>query len=285
MRRQNRTLTKKELECAVKVHVSHFDASLLTREKEEEAIDVLADAFKDNPKFAWVEGLEVNDPDKDQKKYNFSRCLQAYANHRVLNGKRGVAVGARDEHGELIGCMTLVPSSCSRERRIDNIAANARLGTTPMEKTEEYCPDSRQRLEAMGELPKLRDQHMANARRWLCLQSIGIRPEARGKGHARELLRLLTKTADSLLVPVYVEADSKNDESMYKKFGFRTVETVHAHVAGDKSSTGDLTLYLMRRNPRYAHRRVSCAQMAGAEIKFEKARISRRIRFETVPAS
>ncbi|KAL7539274.1 hypothetical protein ACHAWF_006361 [Thalassiosira exigua] len=277
---------QKELECAFKSNMSRFDVSLLTQEDEEDALDVLAVAFKDDPKFAWVDCLEESDPDKDQKKYNFSRCLQAYSNHRVLNGKRGVALGARDEHGELIGCMTLVPSSCSRERIVDNIAANVRLGTTPMEKTEEYCPDSRRRLEAIGKLPKRRDQHMSDAHRWICLQSIGIRPEDRGKGYARELLRLLTKTADSLLVPVYVEADSKNDESMYKKFGFRTVETVHAHVAGDKSPTSNLTLYLMRRNPRYAHRRVSCAQMTGAENKYyERAHISSRIRFETVPAS
>mmetsp|Transcript_31558 Transcript_31558/g.66385 ORF Transcript_31558/g.66385 Transcript_31558/m.66385 type:complete len:93 (+) Transcript_31558:3-281(+) len=90
---------------------------------------------------------------------------------------------------------------------------------------------------------------MEGTKRWIHLQSIGVLSDQHGKGYGKKMLQLLAQTANSLHASIYLETDSENNESMYKHFGFHTVEKVNLCVSGDGSPTADCTCYLMRKDP------------------------------------
>ena len=80
---------------------------------ENDVNDVVADVFKDDPMMKWVAGLEEDDPEKEKKMTSLECFLFKFINHRIMSGKRGIALGVRGQH-ELIGCATVVPSSARR---------------------------------------------------------------------------------------------------------------------------------------------------------------------------
>lgn len=244
-------LSKQELNKALNNHLYGSDISFLSKSDEDYALDVLADAFKDDHLFSWFAGLEEDDPERDQKMFRLGRILNAHVNHRFFSGSRGVALGVRTTES-LVGCMTLAPSSCARERTVDHIIAMIKYGAPPMYKSKEksqYGPYSQKRTEKLNVLIKKRKRNMKGTKRWIHLQSIGVRSDHHGKGYGKKMLQLLTQTANSLNASIYLETDSENNESMYKHFGFHTVEKVNLCVSGDESPTANFTMYLMRKDP------------------------------------
>ncbi len=111
-----------------------------------------------------------------------------------------------------------------------------------------FGPNSIKRLEAYSLLEKRRKAHMKYTKRWIYLQSIGVRSDQRGKGHGKKLLTMLFDTADALKVPVYLETESKSNEDMYKYFGFKTIEELDLVASKDESPTARLKMYLMKRD-------------------------------------
>lgn len=69
-----------------------------------------------------------------------------------------------------------------------------------------------------------------------------------GRGMVKMLL-MINKVADMLNVPIYLETESKQNESMYQHFGYDTVEVLRLCAKGDESPTVVLPMYLMKRNP------------------------------------
>jgi len=244
-------LSKRELNKALNTHLYDSDISFLSKPEEDYALDILADAFKDDPMFSWMAGLEEDDPERDQKMYKLCRILNAYVNHRYFTGSRGVALGVRTTES-LVGCMTLAPSSCSKERTVDHIIAMIKYGAPPMYKSKEkskYGPYSLQRMQKLNVLLEKRKDHMKGTKRWIQLQSIGVRSEQQWKGYGKKMLQLLTQTANSLNASIYLETDSESNESLYKHFGFHTVEKVNLCVLGDDSPTANFTVFCMRKDP------------------------------------
>ena len=121
------------------------------------------------------------------------------------------------------------------------------LPPTHSRKTKgDYCENARKRLDALNLLVKKKANHMKDETRWLYLPGIGVHPSHQGKGHGTRMLKLLNEVSASLGTPVYLETESEGHESMYKRFGYRTLEKVDLSVPGDPSS---LRMYLMRRDP------------------------------------
>ena len=242
-------LSKDELRKALGDRLYGSSVLFLSPIDENDVNDVVADAFKDDPMMKWVAGLEEDDAEKEKKMTSLECFLFKFINHRIMSGKRGIALGVRGQH-ELIGCATVVPSSCSKEGMFDDIISIIKFGLPPMYKSKrEFCPTSGQRLECLTVLRKMRRKNMNDVKRWIHVQTIGVRCDHHGKGHGKRMLELLNRTADSLRVPLYLETHSQSKEAMYKRFGYRTVENVNLQVAGDKSSTANFTMYLMRRDP------------------------------------
>lgn len=244
-------LSKQELYGALETDLANADVSFLAKSDEDDALDVFANAFKEDKMFTWVAQLDNDDPNRDQKMLTLSRNLHVYANHRLIVRTRGVALEVRDRNNDLVGCMAIAPSSCANERMIDSIAAWRIGGWPPMYKSKaEYGPFARQRLEKLQMLKGLRNKHMKDTKKWIYLQTIGVHPDQHGKGYGKKMLQLLNQTADSLNVPIYLETDTPKNESMYKHFGYATVEELNMCVPGDTSPTANFKGYLMRRNPK-----------------------------------
>ena len=98
---------------------------------------------------------------------------------------------------------------------------------------------------------KLRHTHMVDSPKWIYLQTIGVLMEQQGgKGkYGSRMLRFLQRVATTMNVPVYLETESKENESMYQHFGFETLEKVELSVPGDERDDAILLMYLMRWTP------------------------------------
>ena len=58
--------------------------SFLSPSDEDDALDLLANSFEDDPMFTWVAGLENNDPDKQSKMFALVRNMQAFVEETPL---------------------------------------------------------------------------------------------------------------------------------------------------------------------------------------------------------
>ena len=242
-----RKLSKQELNDALK-KISMEETVLLNTSDSDDSLDVLAKAFFEDPMFCWVAELEDRDPNKAEMQYELNKYMHAWVNHRLINGSRGRAVGIRDAENELVGCMTVAPSCCAKERLLDTLVNIVKLGSPPMAKHKgKYGPHSQKRLESLSIVDKARAKHMKGEGRWIYLQSIGVRPSEHGKGHGKKMLQLLCKTADSLHASIYLETESTALQSMYQHFGFDTLEELAITAPNDNSSTARFTMYLMER--------------------------------------
>lgn len=251
-------LSKQELNTALsaQLHSTNIRAtneiSSLSSSNKNEALDVLADAFMEDPMVNWVAGISSDDDsNKKQNIHHLCRYMMAFVNNRLINGKRGVALGIRQEStNELVGCMTLVPSRYSNSSTLEDFISVLQCGVPPMYRSKDkYCPTSHKRLEALEKIPKARKRLMKGVKRYVYLQTIGVASaHQKGKGYGSKLLRLLNQTADSLGVAVYLETESKENEGLYQHFGYQTLETMELSVKGDTSDDAVLTMYLMRRD-------------------------------------
>ena len=100
-----------------------------------DALDVLATAFMQEHLSCWISELDDNDPDWSEKRCHLNKYMHAWVNHRPINGNRGrVIVGVRNAETELVGCMTVAPSCCAKERLLDTLVNIVKLGSPPMAK-------------------------------------------------------------------------------------------------------------------------------------------------------
>lgn len=248
-----RKLSKKELNGAIIANQAKAaNITFLNKEDEDAMVRVYADAFTNDPMWLWVAGLDDDDPKRNEKMYNLARYMLTFISIRFLNGRAGAVLGVKDgQSGELVGCMSVCPSSCSPETFLGTISGIIRLGMPPMYKKKEkkeYCPMSAKRLELLDKLKKARRKHTKKTPKYIYLQSIGVLSAQHGKGYGGKLLRTLTKAADSLGVPIYLETEAPELESMYQHFGFRTVERMVLKVPGDTRTDACHTMYLMLRD-------------------------------------
>jgi len=247
-------LSKQELSDALRDNLNDGeDISLLSKSDRDDALNVFTDAFKEDPMIAWVAGLEEDDPETDRKMRRLGKSMITYVNHRFISGGRGVLLGIRDPADEeLVGCMTVAPSSSADERTIDLAMAMIKNGPPPNYKAGEksnYGPHSTKRMEELNVLGKKRKGLMKDGERWIYLQTIGVLSGRHGKGYGKRMLKLLFRTADRLDVPIYLETESEENEALYQHFGFRTLERPVLCAKGDDSPTSNLKMYLMRKDP------------------------------------
>ena len=95
---------------------------------------------------------------------------------------------------------------------IDSLVATIKYGILPMYKSKEkewYGTHSRKRLESLNVAGKHQRKNMKDTKRWIYLQGIGVRPEQHGKGYGKRMLQLLTRTADSIGVSLYLETGAE----------------------------------------------------------------------------
>ena len=78
----------------------------------------------------------------------------------------------------------------AKERLIDTIKSIIKLGAPPIHKSKKtgkcYGTHSKVRLDSLGILPKARVKHTRNVKRWIYIQTIGVRTDEHGKGHGKK---------------------------------------------------------------------------------------------------
>eukprot|EP00581_Thalassiosira_minuscula_P029421 CAMPEP_0183784808 /NCGR_PEP_ID=MMETSP0739-20130205/66178_1 /TAXON_ID=385413 /ORGANISM="Thalassiosira miniscula, Strain CCMP1093" /LENGTH=258 /DNA_ID=CAMNT_0026028793 /DNA_START=58 /DNA_END=834 /DNA_ORIENTATION=+ len=250
-------LSKKELQTALQSRLGNETSlSLLSKSDEDEALDLLTEAFLDDPMSVWVAALDEtkSDPGKDDKMRRLVRYMQAWVNCRLISGSRGAAYGIRSSANgkELVGFMSVAPCSCVKEGMFETLMTLIKIGSPPTyssKKKGNYGPSAQKRLERLEELHKARAEKMKDTNRWIYIQTFGVSPEQQGKGHGKKLMQVILECAESLGASVYLETESEKNQSMYHHFGFRTLEKLDISVPGDDSSTSHLTNWLMRKDP------------------------------------
>ena len=81
---------------------------------------------------------------------------------------------------------------------------------------------------------------------YIYVQTLGVKNIFQGKGYGGLLLRLLLDISRSMKVGLYLETESESNESLYKHFGFQTLETMELQ-GKDDTTDAKLKMWLMYR--------------------------------------
>ena len=79
---------------------------------------------------------------------------------------------------------------------------------------------------------------------YLLIESVGVLSAHRGRGLGGRLLRTALRAADALSVPTILYTESRENERMYERFGFRTVKVWELDAEGTPTTQ---MMYLMLR--------------------------------------
>ena len=249
-------LSKDELKAAFSRQLQEGDKGIVFLDKsdEKEALNVFADAFQEDPLMAWIAGLDDSDPQSKDAVVELGTYVMAHAANRVIRGERGCALGIQDEESRLAGIIALKSAHCDSNvsQVFDDLVSTARLGMIPIPEGKGDPSLPAKRFNAFIEkISTSRKEHMSDTNKWVYLQAIAVRTTHQGGPgkYGAKMLRLMNSVADTEGLPIYLETESLNNESMYAHFGFRTVEEANVSVPGDERSDAVFKLYLMRRDP------------------------------------
>ena len=222
---------------------------MLIKKVQSKLLQTPSKLFKEDPYFVWVADFQqgTTTADKEKTMIKMNKYLFNVSFH-VYPGQLPLVI---TENNQVVASMNICPSSSHEESFLQMIMAMFKFGLPPMHKSKEkknFGPNSIKRLEAYSLLERRRKAHMKCTKRWIYLQSIGVRSDQRGKGYGKKLLTMLFDAADALKVPVYLETESKSNENMYKYFGFKTIEELDLVAPKDESHTARLKMYLMKRD-------------------------------------
>jgi len=216
-------------------------------------IDIFAEAFLEDPMATYVSGLDGLDIDPTNKRERQTKCNKSFmhwVNRPILVRNKGVALGIQ-ENGELVGAMTLVPGGTKTDGFFDVVTTLFATGPPPFYTSEKtnYAPFADKRLESLGELTKRKNELMKD-KDYIYVQTIGVKSAFQGKGYGGMMLKLLLDISRSMHVELYLETESESNESLYKHFGFRTLETLELQGEGD-TTNAKFKGWLMHRPPAY----------------------------------
>jgi len=211
---------------------------------EGEMLDIFAESFLNDPMTTWVTGLTDDNERKAELQFIFNRSIMGWANRPILVRKKGIVVGIRTDKSKMVGAVSIMPSKYGNFTFLDILSNIFNIGAPPVYTSDKinYDVDAAKRFDCLNTLEKKRKHIMKNYKDYLYIQTIGVLGAYQGKGYGGKLLRALLLAADSIQMPLYLETESEENESLYQHFGFKTIENVILSV--DESS---LKMYLMKR--------------------------------------
>ncbi len=187
-----------------------------------QAVDVLVDAFKDDPVYnAIFEGAQP------EQRRAFSEtplryCMKYGQVCAPSNALEGVAGWVGGKHSEMTPWRMLVSGA---------IWSGFKMGG-------EYS----QRVgKVFRQIEEDRKNHMGD-RPYMYLFFIGVAGEHQGKGYGRVLLDEVIRVAEEDRLPVYLETETTKNVQLYEHFGFEVIEKVDLPLI-------DLPMWKMVRNP------------------------------------
>jgi len=226
----------------------------LDKNDEQEMLHVFAESFLEDPLMKWIAGLDdAGLVDKEKKKelhYKLNRTVLGGVNRPILVSKKGIVLGAKTIDGKtLVGTMSLMPGQYNNDSFSDCFLNMIFLDTPPLYTKEEknYGPMGDKRLDSISQFLNRRPDLMKNTySNYVYIQMIGVLSSHQGKGLGGKLLRAILNAADSVNVSLYLETESKENESLYQHFGFYTAEVLELTADGTPTKQ---PMYLMIRRP------------------------------------
>ena len=273
-------LKQKELAAALSdLTISNENGTTFLTKKQdsEELVEVLADAFVQDPLFAWMSHLSASESSPNNTstiavsgtttplpapppEIDHRRKLLLHMNQYffrmigALTLKHGTVMGVKDKEGSIRGVMcVLAPAAARKSYNLNWIFYAIRRGLPPTHASStksDYGKMAAKRMDTLFPITmKRRKELMKTYTKWIYLEAFGVHSSHQGQGVGARLLRSLISAADSLHAHVYLETESTGNEALYKHLGFRTVELLQLHVPGDVSEDAKFTIYLMIRDP------------------------------------
>lgn len=247
-------LSREDLYSALEYSIdSNDEIDFLNSHHYGETLEIFADSFQNDPLMKWFEGGGNVQSTESKRTKEMIKSLFPYTYRATLVRKKGIVLGVKEikDASTYSGAMVLKPSGAVHNSFVDNMSAFFATGPPMMYRPKDkdkFGPMAIKRLEKAAILEKKRDQIMESINeKYIYIQTIGVLTSHQGKGLGGKLLNMIILTAEKLGVPLYLETESKENESLYKHFNFKTHETYDLNVDGDKSDDATLTMYLMVR--------------------------------------
>jgi ribosomal protein S18 acetylase RimI-like enzyme len=192
------------------------DVRRASREEAGAIAAPLADAFFDDPVFAWMT------PDEARRGSVLSSFFTLFAETLLLYDESYLAAGGDGSAIWVPPGRPAVPEA-STDAFVDQLALIA-------------GPDGERLFEVMS----LVDEHHPHGSLYF-LQFLGVFRSRQGRGIGSALLSDMLWRCDGEGVPAYLDATSPRNEALYERHGFR--------VIGEFAPVGGPTLRQMRREP------------------------------------
>jgi ribosomal protein S18 acetylase RimI-like enzyme len=173
---------------------------------------VLADAFRDDPVFAWLIPAAARRRDERLQTF-FTSIARSY----LRRGKHVYVAG--DGEGAALwsapGSWVLPPSEMLRETPSTARAFGRNL------------------LRALRTQLQVESLHPKDPPHWY-LGYLGTRCSAQGKGLGGAMLREVLDQADAAHLPAYLESSNERNLTLYQRHGFEVVEEIRALGSGPR---------------------------------------------------
>lgn len=255
---RKKSLSRNDLMDALLTESVSNDKQLCLLEKKnfEELLDVISESFVEDPFFVWGAGLDENIVSDSKRRKDlqlrYNRSLSSWSNRPILVGKKGIVMGIKadeEEDSPLAGAISITPGR-PLVGFVDTISNLITIGLPPILTREKvhYGPNGDKRMKSMIKMEKKRSELMKESKsNYIYIESVGVLSEHRGKGFGGKLIRTICELADSHSIPLYLETNTKKNESLYHHFGFQTVEIVELEAEGTPTK---LKMWLMVRSPK-----------------------------------
>jgi len=181
----------------------------------------LADAFRDDPVFAWM--IPPATPKRDAKMLTFFTSMaRSYLR--------------RDKHVYVVG-----------DGQAAALWSAPGAWTLPMSEMLRETPSAvkafgRNTFRAVRTQLQVESKHPKEPAHWY-LGYLGTRCDSQGQGLGSAMLREVLEPADAAGVPAYLESSNERNLTLYRRHGFEVVEEIRALGTGP-------TIWRMWRDPR-----------------------------------
>lgn len=160
--------------------------------------------------------------------------------------ERGIVLTVSSESGELAGVATLVPPDVNQFSMFTHLGLMFKLGMPPCAKnTKLWGSASNQRFDSLMVIETINRKYYKQFGGFWYLQTLGTSQKFRGKGYGGRLMRTICRISDQYNKCVYLETESVQNEKLYRKYGFETLEKPWVGAKGAK----EFQMYCMIRRP------------------------------------
>lgn len=173
----------------------------------EEAAEVLADAFFDDPIQAWLL------PDAERRTARLRRVFGAELRHHLV-GLRSTALALESDRGRIASVAGWTPPSLWRP----GIRAMSAIGLAYISVLGPRA------LRGLRFLHRIDRAHPTEPHWYLAV--LGTAPVHQGRGHASAALRQVLDRCDNDLVPAYLESSKESNVPFYERHGFQVTERI-----------------------------------------------------------